>query len=301
MSKHNKPIRQHHVPKVYLKNFCSEDGTIAVLDKTRKRIFSTGLDAVAVEKDFYTVGGLKDPYYWEKFYAENVEPLMSEVLSTIISRVNVLVQTGHCIINGNEKFQLALIMMMQLLRGKQNRIYQKKIFDELLPPTIEKAKEKFAPLSDEQQKQLDAFYTDPQYFKQISMKVTWDIERLIQYTNVLGWHDFIVYHICGDMEFATSDNPVMFINSRTANAQPFANGLIPETTFIYYPLSPQLLLCAVHPNIFFQFFSDKDGCIYHLDGNEEKSFINFVNRKQRIQCHNQVFALRQTTLEKIKS
>ncbi len=43
MSKHNKPIRQHHVPKVYLKNFCSEDGTIAVLDKTRKEYFPRGL------------------------------------------------------------------------------------------------------------------------------------------------------------------------------------------------------------------------------------------------------------------
>ena len=84
------------------------------------------------EKDFYTVDGLKDPYYWEKFYAENVEPLMSEVLSTIISRVNVLVQTGHCIINGNEKFQLALIMMMQLLRGKQNRIRAPRLCSEKL-------------------------------------------------------------------------------------------------------------------------------------------------------------------------
>lgn len=300
MSKHNKPIRQHHVPKVYLKKFCAEDGAIAVLDKTRKRIFSTGLDAVAVEKDFYTVDGLKDPYYWEKFYAENVEPLMSEVLSTIISRVNVLVQTGHCIINGNEKFQLALIMMMQLLRGKQNRIYQEKIFDELLSPTIEKAKEKFAPLSDEQQKQLDAFYTDPQYFKQISMEVTWDIERLIQYTNVLSWHGFIFYHICGDMEFATSDNPVMFINSRTADVQPFTNGLVRETTLIYYPISPKLLLCAVHPNAFFNFFSDKDGCLYHLNTNEEENFITSINRKQCSQCYNQVFSLTEETLRKIK-
>lgn len=288
------------MPKVYLKNFCAKDDSIAVLDKTRNRVFSTGLEAVAVEKNFYTVDGLEDPYCWEKAYAESVEPMMSVLLPKIISRVHVLVQTGHCIINKDEKSQLALIMVMQLLRGKQSRAYEKKLFDELLPSTIEKAKEKFGPLTDEQQKRLDTFGTDPQFFKQISMGLTWDIERLTRYTNILMWHDFVFYHICGDMEFVTSDNPVMFINSNTANAQPFANGLARKTTLIYYPLSPKLLLCAIHPNAFFQFFSDKDGCLCRLDATKEESFIASMNRKQRAQCHNQVFALTQTTLEKIK-
>ena len=243
--------------------------------------------------------GLKDPYCWEKAYADSIEPLMSVLLPTIISRVNVLVQTGHRIINEDEKSQLALIMVMQLLRGKQSRAYEKKLFDELLPSTIEKAKEKFGPLTDDQQKRLDTFGTDPQFFKQISMELTWDIERLTLYTNVLGWHDFVFYHICGDMEFVTSDNPVMFINSSTANAQQFANGLVRETTLIYYPLSPKLLLCAVHPNAFFQFFSDKDGCVCHLNANKEESFITSINRKQHAQCYKQVFALTQATLEKI--
>lgn len=183
------------MPKVYLKNFCAKDDSIAVLDKTRNRIFSTGLEAVAVEKNFYTVDGLEDPYCWEKAYAKSIEPMMSMLLPKIISRVHVLVQTGHCIISKDEKSQLALTMVMQLLRGKQSRAYEKKLFDELLPSTIEKAKEKFGPLTDDQQKRLDTFGTDPQFFKQISMELTWDIERLTLYTNVLGWHDFVFYHM----------------------------------------------------------------------------------------------------------
>lgn len=299
-SHNNDPIRQHHVPKAYLKNFCASDNSIAVLDKARNKIFSTGLDAVAVEKNFYTIDGLKDPYCWEKAYAESIEPLMGVLLPTIISRVNVLVRTGYRIMDEKEKTQLALIMVIQLLRGKQSRVYEKKIFDKRLPSTIEMVKKKFGPLTDDQQKFLDAFATDPRYFRQISMGLTWDIERLTRYTNVLAWHDFVFYHLCGDMEFVTSDNPVMFINSATANARPFANGLLRETTLIYYPLSPKLLLCAVHPNAFFQFFLDKDRCLCHLDANKEECFITLMNRKQRAQCHNQVFALTQTTLEKIK-
>lgn len=61
------------MPKVYLKNFCAKDDSIAVLDKTRNRIFSTGLEAVAVEKNFYTVDGLEDPYCWEKAYAKSID------------------------------------------------------------------------------------------------------------------------------------------------------------------------------------------------------------------------------------
>ena len=287
------------MPKVYLKNFCTKDGSIAVFDKSRNSIFSTGLEAVAVERNFYTVDGLKDPYCWEKAYAETIEPLMSVLLPTIISRGNILVRNGHRIMDEEEKVQLALMMVMQLLRGKQSRAYEKKLFDELLPSAIEKAKEKFGSLTDNQQKRLDTLGVDSQFSKQISMELTWDIERLALYTNVLGWHDFVFYHICGNMEFVTSDNPVMFINSRTTNAQPFANGLVRETTLIYYPLSPKLLLCAVHPNAFFQFFSDKDGCVCHLDANKEERFITSINRKQRAQCYKQVFALTQATLEKI--
>lgn len=55
-----------------------------------------GLEAVAVEKNFYTVDGLEDPYCWEKAYAKSIEPMMSMLLPKIISRVHVLVQTGHC-------------------------------------------------------------------------------------------------------------------------------------------------------------------------------------------------------------
>lgn len=251
------------MPKVYLKNFCTKDGSIAVLDSTRNSVFSTGLEAVAVENNFYTVDGLEDPYCWEKNYAESIEPMMGALLPKIISRVHVLVQNGHRIINGAEKLQLAFIMVVQLLRGKQSRAYEKKLFDELLPLTVEKAKEKFGPLSDDQQKYLETLNADPQFFKQISMEVTWDTERLTLYTKILSRYDFVFYHVCGDMEFVTSDNPVMFINSNTANAQPFTNGLLHETTLIYYPLSPHLLLCAVHPNAFFRFFSDKDGCVYN--------------------------------------
>ena len=55
--KDNKPTKQHHVPQVYLKNFCDVHGYITVIDKRDLRIFSTGVRAVGAENNFYT---------WEK-------------------------------------------------------------------------------------------------------------------------------------------------------------------------------------------------------------------------------------------
>lgn len=286
----NNPIHQHHVPQVYLKNFCSQDGRLAVLNSDTGKIFSAGTSVIGAEKNFYTLDKLDDPYYWEKFYAKGIEPLMGELLPQIISRGNVLVRTGHCIISPEEKLQLALILVMQMLRGKQSRKYEEDLFVKLLPDVTEEAKEKFGPLSDQQAEFLDAFRTDTNYFKQISMDVTLDMDRIIQYTNAIRWHTFVFYHICGNMEFVTSDNPFMLVNSQTLSAVPFSNGLLQESTRGYYPLSPKLLLCIIHPSAFFGALSDNDGRLFHLNSDSERVFINTINDKQKEQCYNQVYA-----------
>ena len=262
----NNPIHQHHVPQVYLKNFCSQDGRLAVLNSDTGKIFSSGTSVIGAEKNFYTLD-------------------------------NVLVRTGHCIISPEEKIQLALILVMQLLRGKQSRRYEEDLFVKLFPDVTKKAKEKFGPLSAKQTEFLDTFRADPNYFKQISMDVTLDTDRIIQYTNVIGWHTFVFYHICGNMEFVTSDNPFMLVNSQTLSAVPFSNGLIQESTLGYYPLSPKLLLCTIHPNAFWGALFDNDGGLFHLNSDSERAFINTINRKQKEQCYNQVYARNTKSLE----
>ena len=293
----NNPIHQHHVPQVYLKNFCSQDGRLAVLNSDTGKIFSSGTSVIGAEKNFYTLDKLDDPYYWEKFYAKGIEPLMGDLFPQIISRGNVLVRTGHCIISPEEKIQLALILVMQLLRGKQSRRYEEDLFVKLFPDVTKKAKEKFGPLSAKQTEFLDTFRADPNYFKQMSMDVTLDTDRIIQYTNVIGWHTFVFYHICGNMEFVTSDNPFMLVNSQTLSAVPFSNGLIQESTLGYYPLSPKLLLCTIHPNAFWGALFDNDGGLFHLNSDSERAFINTINRKQKEQCYNQVYARNTKSLE----
>lgn len=101
----NEPIRQHHVPKVYLKNFCDQYDYITVMNKQHNRIFTTGINAIGVEKDFYTLEKLNDPYYWEHAYTACIEPLMGKPLKKLISHA-IWVRSGTTILSPTEKAQL---------------------------------------------------------------------------------------------------------------------------------------------------------------------------------------------------
>ncbi len=295
----NNPIKQHYVPQVYLRNFCGSNGALAVLNKNTGKKFYTGTAGVGFEKNFYTLEKLEDPYCWEKAYAKTIEPLMKELLSKIVSKTSMLVRNGYCIINNKEKMQLAFVMVMQLLRGKQSRQYEEQLFKELLPSINAMAKENFGPLTSYQQECLSIVESDPYYLKKIAMELTIDPDRIRKYTTIIGWHKFIFLHLCGEQEFVTSDNPVMFLNSETADPKPFANGILKKKTVIYYPISSKLLLFVIHPDYYFQKYAEMDGCLYHLDENKEQHFINFINHKQSEQSYNQVYASKLKTLDKL--
>lgn len=299
ISKENNPIRQHHVPKSYLRNFCNSSKAIAVMDKRSQRVFSTGISAVGVENNFYTLEKMEDPYHWERAYAAGMDSRIGELMTKVISQTNLLVRNGTIIINNREKAQLAAIMVMQLLRGKQGREHMRKDYQNYLPNILREIKEVLGPMNDEHDKLLQAYENDEYYFKRISMDIALDSKRLTRYAEILCNYDFLFYRICGDMEFITSDNPVMFINSITSDACPFTNGLLRSSTAVYYPISPKLLLCAMQPEFTFGTFSGRDCCIVDLDVDKEVKFISTINRKQVEQCFQQAFARSADVLKKV--
>ena len=97
----------------------------------------------------------------------------------------------------------------------------------------------------------------------------------------------------------TSDNPVMFLNSYTTDPRPFVNGLLKKKTIVYYPISSKVLVCVVHPDTYCQKYMHMDRCLFHLNENQDKEFIVFINRKQREQCHDQVYASKKASLDEL--
>lgn len=286
----NKPVRQHHVPKVYLKNFRDENGSIAMYSKKNRRTLLTGLESVGVEKDFYTLEKLDDPYCWEKTYAKGVEPFMGELLPQIISKTNVFVSSGTRIFDSLDKEGLSWIMAVQFFRGKQCREFEQKIFDKELPSIIERVRKIKGELTCEEQNYIRAVKADNFYFKKSAMEASTSLKRLTKFAQLLTERSFVIYRIVGKAEFVTSDQPVMFADILTGNVKPFTNGLLQPKTLVYYPLTPKLLLCAYHSDIFFGYSKERDGCLVDLDTRKEMPFIYSINRKQVEQCYDQVYA-----------
>lgn len=300
ISKKNDPIRQHHVPQAYLRNFCNLSEAIAVLDKRSRKVFSTGIRVVGAENDFYTLEKMEDPYCWEHIYAAGMDSQIGEIIPRIISQANILVRNRSIIINDSEKVTLAAIMVMQMLRGKRTREYERELYQNYLPDALRKTREVFGLLNDKQNELLRAYENDDYYFKRASMDLALDSQRITQFTNVLCNLNFLFYRILGDAEFITSDNPVMIINLKTGNARPFANGLLKTNTAVCYPLSPKLLLCAMHPEFTFEVFSDRDCSLLDLDATRETKYISTINQKQIEQCFQHAFAQSESVLKQYR-
>ena len=288
------PRKQHYVPQLYLKNFAygsSKTPKLYVLSIDQDKIFPASVCDTAAERDFYTVDSADDKYMWERCYAERIEPILDNLLKSLRSRCeNVLIQNHVSVINPEEKVRLALSIVFQLLRGKQTRVYEQKLFDRFLPEVQAKARKRFSPIDEEKERLLKAFADDDKYFKEIAMQTIFREESIRLYLDILVQRTFILYKITGENSFVTSDNPVMLIDSTTHDATPFRNGMMNTSTLIYYPLSPKLLLGAYHPDMFLGALNERDCCIELLDGTKEQRFILTQNRKQKSQCYNYVYA-----------
>lgn len=291
----NEPKRQHFVPEVYLRKFSvSKKGTDRVhcLYKERGEIFLQNIDKLAVQRDFYTIACGDDPYIVEKTYAHTIEPLLGDVLDTLNARSsNVLIQSNSVILDESLRADLAFMIVFQLLRGKQCRKFEEEMYVRNLSTALENGKRKFPQISSEKWDAIGKnFLEDKDYAKSLFIECSFDPKRIDQYASILFQRIFIVYKIIGELEFVTSDNPVMVINSVSYDPTPFSNGLLQVPTTVYYPISPKVLVASYHPLALFGRFSKEDGKLKFLDSDREQRFIRTLNRKQYEQCYDQVYS-----------
>lgn len=112
----NDPVRQHFVPKVYLRAFCADlgkRGQIHVRDLAAGQNFLAALDRVAVQRHFYTLSpGTPSASFaieqWFSMLETKAQPVLEEI------------RTGQCLPIGEECMRILSTFVATLhLRTRQ--------------------------------------------------------------------------------------------------------------------------------------------------------------------------------------
>lgn len=110
----NEPIRQHLVPRCYLKNFAlsrKKEWYIDACDVNVKpeRIFNVNIKNVCVKTDFYTFKKLPDEQkrFLERYYSRTIESDYTEIYDTLINGKSI---------SGNKRFKIISFIICQYLR-----------------------------------------------------------------------------------------------------------------------------------------------------------------------------------------
>ena len=91
----------------------------------------------------------------------------------------------------------------------------------------------------------------------------------------------------------------MFFNIKTGDSTPFAHGLLRLDTYVCYPLSPKLLLCAVHPSSTFYALIKSDCRLIKLNSDSDNlDLAEAMNRMQASQSYRQTYAKSEDTLRR---
>lgn len=297
----SEPKKQHYVPQTYLRRFTVPNQKLQkvfTLHKDKNKILLTNISDTAAERHFYTLESTNNKYKWENTYAEVIEPILNDVLTSIIKQSNcVLLQNNTSILNDELKLQLSISIISQLLRGIQSRDYQHNLYTKFAPSIVQELRKLDVQFDDSKERIISDFLGGNKYFKDISFDVTFRQDSIEKYINILLGRSFVIYRIMGEAEFITSDNPVMFMNSISLEVKPFSNGLSDDSTVIFFPISPKILVALYSSNYLFGGVSNYDGMILFIDSLKDKSFIKNHNVKQFEQSFNQVYAKDKKDLE----
>lgn len=243
-------MRQHFVPRTYLKNFAEKtkkDFVVDVYDKVENRYFKTSTKGILAETDLYTLDEDNlffkgDKLIIEKIYSDGFEPLypkayrllVSDHISKItdIERSEIFVGIFQLYMR-NPRF---ITESIAYHNNEVSKIYAKSIADGV---------EKFS-YGDE------VFDLGKIDLKQIKEKCKERIIKEFKETHILGtrrilkFHEnakMVVHKIVDEAEFITSDNPLISLNSIYNNENALSKSM--EFTI---PLNKKYALKILHDN-----------------------------------------------------
>lgn len=285
--KHDEPIRQHYVPKLYLKRFAIKNNKkyeIYAYDKSKQKLFKTKIENVALENNFYTDENLSDKYYLEKDFGKKIEPNMEIFIRKLIkiySSYNVL--NNDYLMSDELKIDFSYIIIFQLLRGKHTFEYGFKLAPVIVKEKAKLINERFGGF---QLSMSDYFMEEVNQrglVKNVLIEQLFNNDRMEFLTEIIFNKKWTIYVYSKD-SLLTCDEPVIVRNSKTNKTKLFNVGLIKNHTEVYYAITPRILIYLYDER------TDKKSSDRSIRYVDDISFANYYNRIVLESCNAQVYS-----------
>ncbi len=270
----SKPKKHHFVPQAYLK-FFSEENTkgeyyIQVFDKISGTVFTANIGDIAEKKNFNKVEKERfvfttpneDPLYYEYKYSEIFESRIPQIIRNITSTCTLCKSTVP-VLTDNIKKDLAMMIIVQLLRTPQSRRYSYDIGRPISDRVIMNIREQIGSLHNNIRKNeflsvLDDFEYNEKFINSYHLQFSTDIDRLEKYAQILIENrSWVIYEndLYKFIPFVTSDNPVVMLNMKTGDLGFGVNGLDNHMTVINMSLTPKYMVSMYHKRNLFGHYS----------------------------------------------
>lgn len=272
-------MKQHYIPRCYLKRFSENEKSIYTYDKIHCKRYNASLMSVCCEDDLYTIS---DNYVKNNneegksvinslsietdHFAHTIEPLYAQFLKQIdeIKR-EWLAGNDHYRLNYLEKREFALHIVTQYFRMPQ-------IGDVMVNDYIRMEKAGM-----DMVKEFMAMQTGNEEYRTLEIDVTCEkpvlhanlsylnYDSLMMFANAIA-NNIFVFWISKGNDFYTSDFPIV-VSPHVKNVHPLFMGLAQYGGEVTFPLSPGLAL-SIYDRDFFKDKESLDGCFIEASDKE---------------------------------
>ena len=297
-------MKQHYIPRCYLKRFSDNDKSIFTYDKQQSKAYPASMMSVCCEDDMYSIS---DSYIEENnketgshlnrlslehsHFANSVEPMFSQLLQSIdVIKDEWISQREQYRLQFKEKREIALHLVTQFFRHPQLkdstvddylRIEKARIDMVKLFLAKEKGDESINDLKIDVQCEAPVLHAQLTYLNN---------EMLMNFADAIA-SNIWMFLVSKNRDFYTSDFPIV-VEPHVKNARPMYMGLAQYGGKLTYPLSPDLMLVVFDR----EYFKEKEeyDCTFSIAVDKEirrQNMLRYFYAKRHVFSSKKDFSL----------